>query len=71
MAQRVVPLTATINGHGPGTLVKIVLDERYTVELGTSYDIILPDGTMSWAYLDEIDWSASCQPSPSIPTSAG
>lgn len=71
MAHRLLTLAATINGYPPGTPVKIVLDERHTVELGTSYDIILPDGTMSWAYLDEIMWSEPCQVSLSTPTSAG
>jgi hypothetical protein len=63
-------LKTTINKFPPGTPVQIQLDPKYTVELGTSYDIVLPDGTQSWAYLDEIEWSESCQPSPSIPTSA-
>lgn len=71
MEVRVATLRATINGNPPGTAVKVRLDERHSVELGTSYDITLPDGTMSWAYLDEIEWSEECLPSRSTPTSAG
>ena len=63
-------LRATVNKFPPGTPVKVRLDARHTVELGTSYDIVLPDGTQSWVYLDEIEWSEECQPSPNIPTSA-
>jgi hypothetical protein len=64
-------LKTTINKFPPGTPVKIVLDPRHTVELGTSYDIVLPDGTLSWAYLDEIEWSEECLPLQNTPTSAG
>lgn len=58
METRVATLRATINGNPPGTPVKVRLDEQHTVELGTSYDIVLPDGTLAWAYLDEIEWNS-------------
>lgn len=53
-------LKTTINKFPPGTPVKIQLDPKHTVELGTSYDIVLPDGTLSWVYLDEVEWREEC-----------
>ena len=62
-------LKATINHFPPGTPIKTIDPVRPDM-LVPSYDIILPDGTMSWAYDYEIEWSDECQPSPNTPTSA-
>jgi hypothetical protein len=61
-------LKTTINHFPPGTSVTTVDAVRPDM-LVPSYDIILPDGTMSWAYDYEIEWSDECQSSLSIPTS--
>lgn len=62
-------LKSPINKFPPGTPITLV-DKVRPDMLVPSYDIYLPDGTMSWAYDYEIEWSDECQPSPSTPTSA-
>lgn len=60
-------LKATINKFPPGTPIKVI-DEPRPDMLVPSYDIVLPDGTVSWAYDYEIEWSQSCHPSSATQT---
>ncbi len=63
----IATLKSTINKFPPGTPVKFVDTIRPDM-LVPSYDIVLPDGTMSWAYDYELEFT--CQSSPNIQTSA-
>ena len=58
-------LKSPINKWPAGTPVNVVDTPRPDMLVPT-YDIILPDGTVSWAYDYELEFS--CQPSLSIPT---
>lgn len=48
-------LKTTINHFPPGTEVKMV-DQPRPDMLVPCYDIVLPDGTLSWAYDYELDF---------------
>ena len=54
-------LKTTINKFSAGTPVKTVDHPRPDMLVPT-YDIILPDGTMSWAYDYEIEWDTPDEP---------
>jgi hypothetical protein len=60
-------LKTPLGPHPAGTPIKVVDPHGYDL-LGSIYDIILPDGSSSWAYDYEIDWSQTCHPSSTTQT---